>query len=104
MELLSFLRTQVHADEADLARRTSFFPSLAVEMDRGEGRIQRDRRGHVIGHLLNHQVHHRGQAHAILASTDVAAPKLDEFPMPSEAHLRTADLRALGRSEATLFG
>ena len=31
-------------------------------------------------------------------------PQLDEFLMPSEAHLRVAEMRALGWSERDLFG
>ncbi len=54
-------------------------------------------------HVFMHQTHHRGQAHAMLSSTAVAPPQLDEFLMPSEAHLRAAEMRALGWSEATLF-
>ena len=49
-------------------------------------------------------VHHRGQAHAMLSSTPVAPPQLDEFLMASEAHLRRADLEALGWTEADIFG
>ena len=74
-----------------------------VAMHRDEVRIQRDRRGNVIAHLLNHQVHHRGQAHAMLAGTAVTPPQLDEFLMPSEAHLRHAEVAALGWTEASMF-
>ena len=67
-------------------------------------RVQRDRVQHVLAHLLNHQVHHRGQVHAMLAGTAVKPPQLDEFMMPSEAHLRTADMAALGWDEAFVYG
>jgi uncharacterized damage-inducible protein DinB len=67
-----------------------------IALQRGNGRIQRERRGHVIAHLLQHQVHHRG--------TNVKPPQLDEFLMPSEAHLREADVKAVGWTEASLFG
>jgi uncharacterized damage-inducible protein DinB len=74
-----------------------------IALDRGT-HVQRERRGNVIAHLVNHQVHHRGQAHAMLAGTSVKPPQLDEFLMPSEAHLREADMRALGWDEQRLFG
>jgi uncharacterized damage-inducible protein DinB len=31
----------------------------------------------VLAHVFNHQTHHRGQAHAMLSSTEVAPPVLD---------------------------
>jgi uncharacterized damage-inducible protein DinB len=74
-----------------------------IALDRGE-HVQHERRGHVIAHLVNHQVHHRGQAHAMLAGTAAAPPQLDEFLMPSEAHLRVPDMVALGWTESDLFG
>ncbi len=97
---------QAHADERFIAHAMSIDAAALdeiVALDRGEGRVQRERRGNVIGHLVNHQVHHRGQAHAMLAGTAVKPPQLDEFLMPSEAHLRVADLQALGWTESTLF-
>jgi len=65
--------------------------------------LQREQVGHLLAHLFNHQTHHRGQAHAMLAGTAVAPPQLDEFMMPSEAHLRVADMAALGWHEAAVY-
>ena len=65
--------------------------------------VQRDRAGHVLAHLFNHQTHHRGQVHAMLAGTALPPPQLDEFMMPSEAHLRRADMQALGWDEASVY-
>ena len=31
----------------------------------------------VLGHIFNHQTHHRGQVHALLSGTPVAPPSLD---------------------------
>jgi uncharacterized damage-inducible protein DinB len=75
-----------------------------VAMDRGAGRVQRDRAGHVLMHLFMHQTHHRGQAHAMLAGTTVKPPQLDEFVLPSDASLRATDLSALGWDETSVYG
>jgi len=50
----------------------------------------------VLAHLFQHQIHHRGQAHAMLSSTSVAPPQLDEFFLAGEEDLRREELRALG--------
>lgn len=83
------------ADEAAL--------DAIVDMDRGKF-VQRDRAQYVLMHLFTHQIHHRGQVHAMLAGTRIKPPQLDEFVMPSDDRFRTADLAALGWSEADLFG
>jgi uncharacterized damage-inducible protein DinB len=66
-------------------------------------RIQTDRTDRVLLHLFEHQIHHRGQAHAMLAGTDIAPPQLDEFFMTDEAHLRTEEFKALGWTEAQVW-
>jgi uncharacterized damage-inducible protein DinB len=75
-------------------------PILAV---RREG-IVRDRLRRILAHLFQHQVHHRGQVHAMLAGTAVKPPQLDEFFCTGEAPLRAADFEALGFSEARIWG
>jgi len=50
----------------------------------------------VLAHLFQHDIHHRGQVHAMLAGTAVAPPQLDEFFLAQDADLRAEDLRAIG--------
>jgi len=60
----------------------------------------------LLAHLFQHQIHHRGQAHAMLAGTHVKPPQLDEFFCANErdAHLRAAELAELGYAEAAIWG
>jgi uncharacterized damage-inducible protein DinB len=57
----------------------------------------------LLAHLFEHQIHHRGQAHAMLAGTPVAPPQLDEFFCSGDAPLRAADLAELGTSEDAIW-
>ena len=72
-------------------------------MDRSD-HVQRDLAGHVLMHLLTHQIHHRGQAHAMLAGAGVGPPQLDDFFSAGDAPLRAADFAALGWTEETVWG
>ena len=49
----------------------------------------------VLSHLFVHQIHHRGQVHAMLAGTSVPPPQLDEFFLIEDQPLRAPDLAAL---------
>lgn len=66
-----------------------------VKMERRD-HVQKEKAGDVLLHLFTHQMHHRGQAHAMLAGTPVKPPQLDEFFMAEELPLREAELRELG--------
>ncbi len=56
-------------------------------------------------HLFQHQIHHRGQVHAMLSGTSVAPPQLDEFftADPAEQALRRQDFAELGFTEALIW-
>jgi uncharacterized damage-inducible protein DinB len=58
--------------------------------------VQTDTRANVLLHLFEHQLHHRGQAHAMLSGTSVKPPQLDEFFLRDELPIREAELRELG--------
>ena len=66
-----------------------------VVLNRPNGRYSEHTRD-VLAHLFQHDIHHRGQVHAMLAGTGVAPPQLDEFFLAQDAELRADDLRALG--------
>src|SRR5579859_6659778 len=77
---------------------------LIIQVHRGT-RVQTERADRLLLHMFPHQVHHRGQAHAMLsATTSVAPPQLDEFFSIGEAPLRAAEFSELGWTEATVWG
>jgi uncharacterized damage-inducible protein DinB len=69
-----------------------------------ETRVQAERCDRLLMHLFQHQIHHRGQAHAMLSGTAVKPPQLDEFFSMAEAPLRAAELESLGWTEETVWG
>jgi uncharacterized damage-inducible protein DinB len=64
----------------------------------------KDRVRRILAHLFQHQIHHRGQAHAMLSGTTVKPPQLDEFYCTAEAPLRAPDFAELGFTEAAIWG
>jgi uncharacterized damage-inducible protein DinB len=66
-------------------------------------RVQTERQDRLLMHLFQHQIHHRGQAHAMLSETSVEPPQLDEFFAIDEAPLRAAEFAELGWTEETVW-
>ncbi len=67
-------------------------------------RVQTERRDRLLMHLFQHQIHHRGQAHAMMSGTSLKPPQLDEFFSIAEAPLRAAEFTQLGWTEAKVWG
>ena len=93
LRLIAFCRALTSAD----------LESRVVEMER-ETHVQRDRVLPVLQHLFQHQIHHRGQAHALLSGTSVAPPQLDDFFLSDDIEARAEALPGLGLSEADIWG
>jgi uncharacterized damage-inducible protein DinB len=65
-------------------------------LDRGKRGLKYEIVSAVLGHLFIHQIHHRGQVHAMLSGTPVEPPQLDEFFLKEDAQNSAPELAALG--------
>ena len=83
-------------DEAGLAKTVDMIRPKATQTERADRTLL---------HLFQHQIHHRGQVHAMLAGTRVKPPQLDEFFMgdENERALRVEDFAALGFDEEAIW-
>jgi len=65
--------------------------------------VIREARPRLLAHVFQHQIHHRGQVHAMLSGTSVAPPQLDDFFRVTDAGERTQDFAELGWSESEIW-
>lgn len=91
--------------ESDL-RLIAFCDRLAAQdldrrvvTDRREDGLIPERIGDLLAHLFLHQIHHRGQAHAMLSGTSVSPPQLDEFFLDYDWKLRRDEVERLRLGE-----
>ncbi|PCK87079.1 damage-inducible protein DinB [Rhizobium sophoriradicis] len=104
-DVSSLAEAQAKVDQRLVALCEALTPEKlvsTVSLHRGD-RIQQERMEDVLAHLFQHQTHHRGQVHAMLAGTSVAPPQLDEFIVADDAKFREGELAGLGWSEETLM-
>ena len=80
----------------------NFNTEISLIRDTG---TQIEQAGRTLLHLFQHQIHHRGQVHAMLSGTSAAPPQLDEFFLsdPKEQALRSHDFAELGLSETQIW-
>jgi uncharacterized damage-inducible protein DinB len=99
-------RAQAAVDERLIAICNTLTPVLLdgiVRVNRNT-RVQTERRDRLLMNLFQHQIHHRGQAHAMLSATAIKPPQLDEFFSIAEAPLRAVEFDSLGWTEETVWG
>jgi uncharacterized damage-inducible protein DinB len=93
---------QVDALQRDTDRKLIAFterlddPRREVRIERVKTGIHVDTAENVLLHMFQHQIHHRGQVHAMLSGTSAPPPQLDEFFLKEDLPLREAELRDAG--------
>jgi uncharacterized damage-inducible protein DinB len=65
--------------------------------------VVRDSLERILAHLFQHDIHHRGQVHAMLSGTHVKPPQLDDFYCANDAPFRMADFAELGFTEEAIW-
>jgi uncharacterized damage-inducible protein DinB len=104
--LAKLKRAQAAVDKRLIAVCNTLTPKLLsgiVRVNR-DTQVQTERCDRLLMHLFQHQIHHRGQAHAMLSATVVSPPQLDEFFSIAEAPLRAIEFDSLGWTEETVWG
>jgi uncharacterized damage-inducible protein DinB len=79
--------------DADLERR--------VLSDRGASGFVPERICDLLAHLFMHEIHHRGQVHAMLSGSSVDPPQLDEYFLDFDLKLRREEVARLELSRET---
>ena len=103
---LGELRAAQHASDDRLIAWVAALDAAGLARDTAVQRashVAHERTERLLLHLFQHQIHHRGQAHAMLSATGVAPPQLDEFFCADEAPLRAAEFAERGWSEAAIW-
>jgi uncharacterized damage-inducible protein DinB len=80
-EVTALARAQAEVDLRFTAFCTGLTQAMLVETrqtERGDG-IAREKVGALVLHLVQHQIHHRGQAHTMVSDAGIAPPQLDDF-------------------------
>ncbi len=65
--------------------------SRSVVTDRGDAGRVSERLDRLLLHLFQHQIHHRGQVHAMVSGTSLTPPQLDEFFLDFDRHPSAED-------------
>jgi uncharacterized damage-inducible protein DinB len=104
--LAELKRAQAEVDKRLIAVCNALTPAGLGDIVRvnRDTRVQTERRDRLLMHLFQHQIHHRGQAHAMLSATALEPPQLDEFFSIAEAPLRANEFDDLGWTEETVWG
>lgn len=100
-DVAALASAQVASDRRLIAfcdRQSADSLAQRVMTDRGEAGLYDEAVGDLLAHLFLHQVHHRGQAHAMLSGTQVKPPQLDEYFLKFDTEARRVDLEEAARA------